>query len=110
MPSVAQSRLRRRDLAGGDGNIAGIEDEATLMRIETYSRYGSIGFVVHAETAEDRALLSLFTSDEYRAGKVLEMAGHTYSCDHSAVTSFNFGFVPRQLASHPQHEWKEPIL
>lgn len=63
------------------------------MRIEVYSRYGEIGFVVHAEDATDRAVLGLVTSVEYTKGKTLRMGGSTYSCDVSATTSFNFSWV-----------------
>jgi len=63
------------------------------MRIEPYSRGGQIGFVVHAENETDRALLGLVTSGEYLEGKEFRLHGSTYSCDVSATTSFNFGWV-----------------
>jgi hypothetical protein len=66
------------------------------MRIEVYSRYGDIGFVVHAESVEDRAILSLVTSNEYTKNKSFFVLGSTYSCDVSAVTSFNFGWAPQE--------------
>lgn len=64
-----------------------------MMRVEVKSSYGRLGFVVHAENETDRAILTLFTSDDYRAGRYLGMHGHTYECDYSATTSFNFGWV-----------------
>ena len=67
------------------------------MRLEPYSRYGEIRFVVHAENDADRAILSLFTSVEYRCGRDLAFGGHTYSCDYSAVTDFNFGWMEPPL-------------
>lgn len=63
------------------------------MKIEVYSRGGEVGFVVKAENETDRAILSLITSTEYRRGRTLREGGHTYECDYSATTSFNFSWV-----------------
>jgi len=60
------------------------------MRIEPYSRYGAIGFVVYADNEADRALLGLVTSLGFIQDKEFRFHGFTHSC--GAVTSFNFGW------------------
>lgn len=51
------------------------------------------GFSVFAENATDRAVLTRFTSTKESHGRALALGGHTYECDYSAVTQFNFNWV-----------------
>ena len=66
------------------------------MKIEAYSRHGEIGFVVRAEDASERALLTYLTSAEYTNNRIFRIGGSTYECDYSAVTSFNFGWDKKE--------------
>lgn len=53
-------------------------------------------FIVEAETDQERAILTSFTSSAlYCEGWRFWRHGDTYSGDVQAVTSFNFGYVKR---------------
>lgn len=64
------------------------------MKIEFKSSHGTPQFIVSAENDQERQVLSMFIDwrDKHQENR-FHMHGYCYSCDHSAVTSFNFGYV-----------------
>lgn len=65
------------------------------MRIEPFVSGDEMHFVVKAENATDRALLTQFTRSELWQTHELRIGSHTYECDYSATIAFNFGWVAK---------------
>lgn len=79
------------------------------MRIEPFVTGMQMHFVVKAENAADRAILTQFCRSSRWQTHEFRFGGCTYECDHSATTAFNFGWVDKTDLPKPASAWRRVL-